>query len=332
MMSQTRLVGRVWEIDLCKEQLTLMPTEWDYSLNIQERLAIEDVARRQLFLPIFVYKSEKGERVIFYGNNFYKSLKELCGKYDRVVAPIFEYSDPLDGVRQFVIWYRLVLRRNVRRSELRSLKNLLKLDLDEDQIREALGHLSAFVELPPPPRPEPEGPKEEPATRPTQPVTQPIAPPPLEEILKIKETVQMAEKLEKLGERGKEIIERLDEKKVEKLAPIVSVDDQKLDLLNELAKLSEDTLKKLIMLTSSQKFTNIVAHLNELYDELDKVEAILGALAKRSDIIEPLMELLRTSTGIKLLAELSRFKEVWADLAYWLGKHKSDDELLESLQ
>jgi len=324
-------MGRAREVDVCKEQLVLTPTEWDSSLSVQERLVIEDVARRRLFVPIFVYTSDSG-RIVYYGNSYYKALKELCGKYDEVWAVIFEYKDPLDALYQFIIWTRLVLRRNVKRGELRAIKNIIKLDVDDSQLREMLGPLSAFVELQPPPRPEPEGPKEEPATRPTQPVTQPIAPPPLEEILKIKETVKVAEKLEKLGERGKEIIERLDEKKVEKLAPIVSVDDQKLDLLNELAKLSEDTLKKLIMLTSSQRFANIVTYLNELYDELDKVEAILGALAKRSDIIEPLMELLRTSTGIKLLTELSRFKEVWADLAYWLGKHKSDDELLESLQ
>jgi len=321
-MMQTELT-RVKEVDVCREQLTLMPTEWDSPLSVQERLAIEDVANRRLFLPIFVYKSEKGERLIFYGNNFYKSLRELCTKYNEVIVPIFEFRDKLDGVKQFVIWVRLVLRRNVKRSELRSLKNLLKLeDLDEDRLREALGPLAAFIELPPPRREE--------LPRETQPQVPPPPPPPLEEVLKIREAVRVAEKIERLGEKGRQLIERiekLDEKKIEKLMPILT-EEQKVDIVSEMSKLPEKTLKTMLMLANSPHFGNIVELLDSLYEHLSKIEALLREVARRPEVLDAVVDLLRS----KLLNELLRHKDAWTDLAYWLSKFKSTDELIDALQ
>jgi len=333
MMSQTELV-RYKEVNVCKEQLTLTPTEWDANLSVQERLAVEDVAKRKLYLPIFVYVPKSGEHIIFYGNSFYKAYRDLCGKYDEVKAVIFEFNNPIDAVMQFVAWKRLVLRANVKRSELRALMNILRLDVDEGQLREMLGPLSAFIELPPPRR-EPELPREaQPQVPPPPPPPSPQAPTPpppsLEEVLKIREAVHIAEKIERLGERGKQIVEKLDEKRAEKLAQLMS-SEQKFDLLSEVAKMPEDVLKRIIMLSNSPHFANIITHLDALYEELADVDAILAVLAKKPDVVKPVAELLKSASGIKLLTELLRFKEAWADLAYSLSKIKSVDELIERL-
>jgi len=327
MMQQTELV-RYKEIDICREQLVLTPTEWDTSLSVQQRLIIEDAVKRKLYLPIFVYRKGQ-DKLIFYGNQFYKAYKELCGKYNNIQVVIFEFNDPLDAVRQFVAWVALVLRRNVKRGEIRALMSILGLNISEGELRDALGPLSAFIESPPPRR-EPELSKEaQPqAPPPLPPPSQmPTPPPSLEEILKIRETVKVAEKLEKLGEKGKQLIERLDEKKVEKLMPILT-EEQKVDVISELGKLPEKTLKTLIMLANSPHFNSIIEQLNLLYEHLAKVDVLLKEVAKRPEILDDVVDLLRS----KLLNELLRLKDAWTDLAYWLSKFKSSEELVETLQ
>lgn len=327
MMSQAELV-RYKEVNVCKEQLALTPTEWDANLSVQERLAVEDVAKRKLYLPIFVYVPKSDEHIIFYGNSFYKAYRDLCGKYDEVKAVIFEFNNPIDAVMQFVAWKRLVLRANVKRSELRALMNILRLDVDEGQLREMLGPLSAFIELPPPRR-EPELSREaQPqVSSPPPPQPQTPAPPPLEEVLKIRETVKVAEKLEKLGEKGRQLIEKIDERKIEKLMPVL--EDQKIDVVSELGKLPERVLKELLMLANSPHFANIVESLDSLYDYLPKVEALLREVAKRPETLDVVLELLRSP---RLLSELLRHREAWTDLTFWLSKFRSPEELVNALQ
>jgi len=319
MMTQTELV-RYKEVDVCREQLTLTPTEWDYTPSLQERLVIEDVVRRKLFVPIFV----NGNR-IFYGNTYYKNLRELCGKYESVKAVIFEFDDPIDAMKQFVIWNRLVLRRNVKWREIKALQAILGLSLSEEELRQALGLLSAFVEWPQ--KSEEPAPQKAAQPQPVQTQTQMPQPPPLEEVLKVKEAVQIAEKLERLGESGRQIIERLDEKKAKKLMPLLA-EEQKIDVVSELSKLPEKVLKMLIMLANSPHFGGIVEHLDALYEQLDEVEQLLREAVRRADHLGDVVELLRS----KLLNELLRHKEAWPDLAFWLSRYKTAEELLEALQ
>jgi len=145
-------------------------------------------------------------------------------------------------------------------------------------------------------------------------------------VLKIRETVKIAEKLEKLGEKGRRLIENIDERKIEKLMPVL--EDQKIDVISELGKLPEKVLKELLMLANSPHFANIIELLDSLYDYLPKVETLLREVVRRPEVLDVIIDLLRS----KLLNELQRHREAWTDLTYWLSKFKSSEELINSLQ
>jgi len=149
--------------------------------------------------------------------------------------------------------------------------------------------------------------------------TPPRLPPPGEVrdlLQRIRETLRIVEKVEELGEKGRRLIERLDEEKAEKLMPILA-EEWKVDIVAELGKLPEEALKALATLAKSPHFGEAVEHLNSLYSHLDKAVPLLREAAKSPEVLDTVLELLKSP---ELLGELRRRRGAWADAAHCLAK------------